>query len=139
MPLVPLWAPAHPLSGSSPKPPRVPQSDVRLLKLYESGLPAWAVFLPSYGVCACVCVYTHVCVYVRAHVCAWCGMHRPYVPQGAPTTLCDRVLAASCVHCAPPALCKHACVSAVFRMSTQGRPLTHTRGQACGTGPGCGA
>jgi len=29
--------------------PAEPQSDVRLLKLYESGLPAWAVFLPSYG------------------------------------------------------------------------------------------
>lgn len=25
------------------------QSDMRLLKLYESGLPAWAIFLPSYG------------------------------------------------------------------------------------------
>ena len=25
------------------------QSDLRLLKMYESGLPAWAVFLPSYG------------------------------------------------------------------------------------------
>lgn len=25
------------------------QQDMRLLKLYESGLPAWAVFLPSYG------------------------------------------------------------------------------------------
>ena len=27
----------------------VMQSDVRLLKLYESGLPGWAVWLPSYG------------------------------------------------------------------------------------------
>ena len=25
------------------------QSDMRLLKLYESGLPAWAIILPSYG------------------------------------------------------------------------------------------
>jgi hypothetical protein len=24
-------------------------SEVRLLKLYESGLPGWAVMLPSYG------------------------------------------------------------------------------------------
>jgi hypothetical protein len=25
------------------------KSNVRLLKLYESGLPAWAIWLPSYG------------------------------------------------------------------------------------------
>lgn len=25
------------------------QSDMRLLKHYESGLPAWAIVLPSYG------------------------------------------------------------------------------------------
>ncbi len=30
-------------------PPRVVQSDMRLLRLYEAGLPAWAVFLPTYG------------------------------------------------------------------------------------------
>ena len=32
-----------------PPSPVHPQSEMRLLKLYESGLPAWAVFLPSYG------------------------------------------------------------------------------------------
>ena len=36
-------------------PPRLPcccaqnDSNVHLLKLYESGLPAWAIVLPSYG------------------------------------------------------------------------------------------
>lgn len=25
------------------------QNDERLLKLYESGLPVWAIFLPTYG------------------------------------------------------------------------------------------
>lgn len=27
----------------------LPQSDLRLLKMYESGLPPWAVMLPQYG------------------------------------------------------------------------------------------
>ena len=40
--------PTHALTGIPNT--KVVQSDERLLKLYESGLPGWAIYAPQYGV-----------------------------------------------------------------------------------------